>query len=254
VTKEPQDAGVISRVLLQFPARPAVSDAQMLENVRSALGRKLPIIRKCKRHDRVMSIAGGGPSLQDTYKDLTGVIVTANAGLSYLLSKNIVPWACGLLDAREHIADMIEPRKDVFFFVASTCSPKVFDKLKDCTVILWHPSGMPGISEELPEGTDMIGGGSTMGLRWINIGYVMGFRRFECHGFDSSYRGTRTHAYDDYRDGKEPSLVVGGFSTAINFLEQIEDFKKVRGMFGDLEDRPEILLHGDGLLQRTCSM
>lgn len=250
-------AGVISRVLTQFPTRPAVSDEEMLENVRSALGRKLPVVGRVgpfKPHGRTMSIAGGGPSLEDTYKDLTGVIVTANAGLGFLLSKGITPWACGLLDARAHVADLIEPHPGVMFFVASTCHPRVFDKLAGCRVEMWHPGGMPGIEALIP-GQEMIGGGCTMGLRWWALGYYLGFRKFEAHGLDSSYRGTQTHAYPDYRDGQEPSLVIDGYATALNFLQQISDYKEMLATFAALPeaDRPTMRLHGDGLLQKMCA-
>lgn len=248
-----EDAGVISRVLSQFPARPAVSDEQMLENVRSAVTRGLPPVRHCRPHQRVMSVAAGGPSLADTIGSLSDVIVTVNAGLSYLLDQGIEPWACGLLDPRPHIADLIEPRSNVFFFVASVCHPTVFEKLRGCNVGIWHPSGMPGIEKEVT--TDLIGGGTTMGLRWINLGYYMGFRHFEMHGLDSSYRGYNTHAYPDRRDGQEPALVVDGYATAINFLQQIQDFFAIRKMFAECGDEPVINLHGTGLLQKlACSM
>ncbi len=239
----------LSRLLVN--ARPVVSDEQMLENVKSALSRNLPPVGACKAHNRVMSIAAGGPSLEDTLSSLVGDIVTANAGLSYLLDRDIYPWACGLLDARPHIADLIEPRRDVFFFVSSTCHPSVFDKLEGCPVGIWHPSGMPGIEEVLPRGTDMIGGGTTMGLRWFNIGYYMGFRRFDGHGLDSSFRGTNTHAYPDRRDGRIPDLIVDGFATSVNFLQQVKDFGELVEMFAKLDDPPTINLRGDGLLQRT---
>lgn len=253
-----QDAGVISRVLAQFPTRPATSDEDMLENVRSALGRDLPVVGRVgpfRPHGRVMSIAGGGPSLADTYNDLAGVVVTANAGLGFLLSKGITPWACGVLDARPHVADLIEPHPKVMFFVASTCHPRVFDRLAGCKVELWHPGGMPGIETVVPAGQDMIGGGTTMGLRWWALGYYLGFRTFEAHGLDSSYRGTQTHAYADYRDGQAPNLVIDGYSTALNFLQQIVDFRQMQAMFAALPepDRPTMRLHGEGLLQRVCA-
>jgi len=245
------DAGIIPRILSQFPARPAVSDEDMLDNVRSALGRNLPIVKRFNAHDRVMSIAGGGPSLEDTWPQLTGVIVTANAGLGFLLQNDITPWACGLLDSRPHIADLIEPHDRVFFFVSSTCHPSVFDKLKNCRVILWHPGGMPGLETELPRDTPIIGGGCTMGLRWLTLGYYMGFRRFEAHGLDSSYRGERTHAYPDRHDGEPPNLVIDGLATAPNFLQQVADFLKMQRVFSCEQDPPTINLHGEGLLQRT---
>jgi hypothetical protein len=246
------DAGLISRVLSQFPARPAVSDGAMLENVRSALGRGLPVVKPCRAHGRTMSIAAGGPSLEETWQDLSEVIVAVNASLGFLLERDVTPWACGLLDARPHIADLIEPHPEVFFFIASTCHPRVFDKLAGCKIGLWHPSGMPGLEYELPAGTDMIGGGTTMGLRWLSVGYFMGFRRFEAHGLDSSFRGDKTHAYPDRRDGEDTTLVVDGYPTAINFLAQVKDYLELRDVFAKSDDPPTINLHGTGLLQHMA--
>lgn len=221
----------------------------MLEHVRSALGRGLPKPQYCRPHGRILSVAGGGPSLAQTYPQLDGVVVTANAGLGFLLSKGITPWACGLLDARPHIADLIEPHPDVFYFVASTCHPSVFDKLKGCKVILWHPSGVPGLERVLPSDAHMIAGGTTMGMRWLNIGHYMGFRRFEMHGLDSSYRGAQTHAYPDSRDGTAGTIEINGYVTDNNFLTQCIDWFQLEELFQLEADKPAVRFHGEGLLQ-----
>jgi len=241
--------GAAARVLTMVPPKIATADEAMLEHVRSALGRNLPLPQLCRPHGRTLSVAGGGPSLSETYPQLDGVIVTANAGLGFLLSKGITPWACGLLDARPHIADLIEPHPGVFYFVASICHPSVFDKLKGCKVVLWHPSGMPGIADVLPPSTDMIAGGTTMGMRWINLGHYMGFRKFEMHGLDSSYRGDQTHAYPDSRDGKAGTIEINGYRTDNNFLTQCTDWFQLAEMFALDDDKPQVNFHGDGLLQ-----
>lgn len=248
--------GAISQILADYPPRVATPDETMLEHVRSALSRNLRGPQLCRPHSRLMSVAGGGPSLADTWKDLKGTIVTANAGLTALLDKGVTPWACGLLDAREHIADLIEPHPDVFYFVASTCHPRVFDRIANCKVVLWHPSGCPGIADVVPPGQHMIAGASTMGLRWMNLGFYMGFRRFVLHGMDSSYRGRATHAYPDYRDGRggddgPGSIEIDGFRTDPNFLEQVRDFVAMRELFTHGDDATEIQLKGTGLLQHT---
>jgi len=242
-------ASAAARVLTMVPPRIATSNEAMLEHVRSALGRNLPLPQLCRPHGRTLTVAGGGPSLAETYPQLDGVIVTANAGLGFLLSKGITPWACGLLDARPHIADLIEPHPDVFYFVASTCHPSVFDKLKDCKVAIWHPSGAPGISETLPKDTPMIAGGTTMGIRWLNLGHYMGFRKFEMHGLDSSYRGAQTHAYPDSRDGAAGTIEINGYVTDNNFLTQCIDWFQMQEVFALDADKPDVKFHGDGLLQ-----
>lgn len=243
-------AGAAARVLTLVPPRIATSDETMLEHVRSALGRNLPMPQHCRPHGHTLSVAGGGPSLSETYPQLNGVVVTANAGLGFLLSKGITPWACGLLDARPHIADLIEPHPDVFYFVASTCHPSVFDKLSKSKVILWHPSGAPGLEAMLPRGTPMIAGGTTMGMRWLNLGHYLGFRRFEMHGLDSSYRGAQTHAYPDSRDGKAGTIEINGYVTDNNFLTQCLDWFQLQELFQLDADKPHVNFHGEGLLQQ----
>lgn len=244
-------AGAVQSVLAAFPPKVATPDETMLEHVRSALGRKLRGPQHCRPHSRLMSVAGGGPSLQETWQDLSGVIVTANAGLGFLLSRGVRPWACGLLDARSHIADLIEPHPDVFYFVSSTCHPSVFDKLEGCKVVLWHPSGCPGIADVVPHDAPLIAGASTMGLRWLNLGLYMGFRKFAFHGLDSSYRGDRTHAYPDYRDGRPASIEIDGYRTDNNFLEQVRDWVALNEFVKQWSSDVEIDVHGDGLLQHT---
>lgn len=249
MTDTVKGAGIISRLLQAMPVRPVGSDAVLTEHVKSALGRNLPEVKPAAPHGRIMSIAAGGPSLQDTYRDLEGVIVTANGGLSFLLEKGITPWGVGCFDPRQHMADIIERNEDVFYFLGSTCHPDLFEKLKGCKIGLWHPLGLPSLGE-LIGGRDGIGGGTTMGLRWLTLGHYMGFRKFHAHGLDSSYRGDRTHAYPDYRDGMACQEVFG-FRTSQNFVQQVEDWFCTKDMFAALpeHDQPEITLHGDGLLQ-----
>ncbi len=252
-----EDAGVVSRILTQFPVGNAASDEMMCENVRSAMSRGLPEVGPAKAHDRVMSIAAGGPSLADTWQEVEGIVVTINASLGFLLDKGVTPWACGIFDPRPHVADLIEPHKDVFFFLGATCHPRVFDKLKGCKIVLWHPLGP---SMKAAAGAKyFIDGGSTMGLRWLTLGHFMGFRKFHCHGLDSSFRGDKTHAYPDYRDGME-AMELYGYRTTLNFIQQTQDWIQGRHVFDALPegDRPELKLYGDGLLQHIdrlrCSM
>jgi hypothetical protein len=244
-------AGVISRVLSQFPTRPATSDEQMLDNIRSAVSRKLPwTVGQCKPHDKALTVAAGGPSLQDTYKDMRGPIAAVNGSLAFLMERDIKPWACGVLDPGDHMHGIIEPVPGVFYFVASCCHPSTFDHLigNNCDVILWHATGLPGAAEAAGNPDLMISGGSTMGLRWINLGLTMGFRKFHLHGLDSSFRGDSTHAYPDRRDGAH-SVEINGRQTTLNFLQQVQDFfLSVETIKRDGLD-VAFNVHGDGLLQ-----
>lgn len=245
------DAGVISRVLSSFPTRPAVDDEQMLENVRSAVARNLSkTVGQCWPHDKALTVAAGGPSLRDTYKDMTGPIAAVNGSLGFLMGKGIKPWACGVLDPGDHMHEIVQPVEGVFYFVASCCHPSTFDHLlgKGCEVILWHASGLPGIEKAANNPPLMISGGSTMGLRWINLGITMGFRKFHLHGLDSSFAGDSTHAYPDRRDGQH-SIEINGRLTTLNFLQQVKDFFLTVDTIKRDDLDVAFNVHGDGLLQ-----
>lgn len=232
---------------------PATPPGRMLENMRSALSRGLPEVVGCRPHAHVLSVAGGGPSLAETKEQLTGFIAAMNGSLGYLLKHDIVPNVCGILDPGSHMPDVIVADRRVRYYVASICDPAVFDKLKDCEVRLWHPSSVTGGQGLLElRGGDwlQIGGGSTMGLRWVNLGYILGFRTFHLHGLDSSFR-EETHAYEDMnRNRRSQRMMVAGRWTAANFLEQVSDFFSMLETFRKPDVDPvHFEVFGDGLLQ-----
>lgn len=249
-----QEAGEQNSRLYLSPAVPA---AKMIENMRSALARGLPEATPCRPHGMLMAVAGGGPSIADTYKDLTGFTCAVNGSLAWLLDQGFKPNACGILDAGPHIADVIMPAPGIRYYVASICDPAVFDKLRGCDVVLWHttphstedPDGvMALLNAERPQKWHAIGGYCTMGLRWINLGYFLGFRRFHLHGLDSSFRGQSTHAYPDRADTKD-RLTFNGRETRPNFLAQVYDFFGVINTMRARDPSVEIEVFGDGLLQ-----
>lgn len=225
------------------------TNEQIRENIRSALGRKLPEVRRCNRHSLQMSVVGGGPSLEDTFGKLTGYIASVNKAHDWLLEQGIVPNACNLLDPMPVVADVITPHKDVTYFVASMCHPSVFDKLKGYHVVLWHASALAGEEDIIVEGL-RIGGGCTTALRWLNLGYVCGFRSFHFHGMDSSFPGKRHHVYDYPQDDDLACVELHGFRTHFGLLAQLSDFFRVLKRFREPDIEPvEIEIHGDGLLQ-----
>lgn len=214
---------------------PAVSAERMMQNMRSAMARGLPEVTPCKAHGLTMSIAGGGPSLADTVGKLDGWVCCINGSLKWVLEhgpRGELSYACGVMDAGEHIADMLVADKRVRYYVASVCDPLVFDKLAGCDVRLWHvspestedPKAVEALLYELrPKKWHAVAGGCTMGLRWLNLGYMLGFRRFNLHGLDSSFRKGSTHAYPDRADEKE-HIEFDGYATRLNFLAQLHDF------------------------------
>lgn len=245
-------------LLASFYLSPAIPAERMLANMRSAIARGLPLLSIQKPHDLRLSVAGGGPSLVDTYQKLEGIVATQNGTLRWLLEHDVRPGLCAVMDAGEHIADMLVADPKVHYLIASVCDPSVFDKLKGCDVRLWHvspdsledPQGAISILDEAyGDQWFAIGGGCTMGLRWIDLGYLLGFRQFDLHGLDSSFRGSATHAYPDRADDKE-CIEVNGRLTRPNFLAQVHDFFGSVERFSEPDRQPiAIEVFGDGLLQ-----
>lgn len=243
--------------------RPPISPEEMVENMRSALARGLPELKLFRPHGETLAIAAGGPSLQDTYEKLEGHVAAANGSLAFLLGKGLVPHFCGVLDANPHMAGVVVADPRVNYLIASNCHPSLFDKLlaSGCKVWLWHATGRSlgtmeadeVLRKSRPDTWLSIFGGSTIGLRLVNIGYALGYRRFHLHGMDSSFRGDTTHAYPDRRTGEwaqQSSIEVDGYRTSLNFLQQVGDFALLLSRMAKPDTDPvEFEVFGDGLLQ-----
>lgn len=243
-----------------FTLVPKFEPEYLHDNIRSSVARGLPTVDLCHAHGEKLSIVGGGPSLADTYKDLTGYVAAINGSLGWLLDHGVVPQMCGVCDPSDHMAGIVRADPRVSYFLASIVHPSVYDKLLNagCTVYRWNISSIPGGEELLKEIEPThftVGGGSTMGLRWIPLGYSMGFREFHCHGMDSSFRmdperGKASHAYPDHQDEKTDWLLFDGYQTRVNFIGQVADFLgwMERLSLDDVEP-VRIEVYGDGLLQ-----
>jgi FkbM family methyltransferase len=247
-----------------FRLTPAVSADDMLANMRSAIARNLPQAAPCRAHKRILSVAGGGPSLADTHHELGDIVATVNGSLAFLLNTSGViregrHFLCGVCDAGEHIADMLVADPQVRYYIASVCHPKVFEKLRGCDVRLWHLTSLRDRETEARALLDeayggywnAVGGGSTMGLRWVTLGYMLGFRTFHLHGLDSSFRGRATHAYPDRADDRE-HFEFKGRMTRPNFIEQVSDFFDMMDRFALEDPAVTFRMFGDGLLQDEC--
>lgn len=244
-----------------FYLTPSIDKERLLDNMRVNIARCLPEAKLCKPHGLTMSVAGGGPSLADTFQDMQGWVCAINGSLQYLIDQGLkegTSYACGVCDAGAHIPDMVPAHPDVRYYLASVCDPALFDKLisANCEVVLWHVTpGSHECSDEINKLLNLeydewnaIGGGCTMGLRWVNLGYYLGFRRFHLHGLDSSFRGSATHAYPDHADAKE-HFEFNGRMTRPNFIAQVYDFAEMLETMWDTDPSLQIEVFGDGLLQ-----
>ena len=140
--------------------------------------------------DVVMSIVCYGPSLKKTWQNIKRPIMTVSGAHDFLISRGIVPDFHTDCDPRSHKAAMLHPSHQVKYRMATCCHESFWDKLSKHDVELWHLHNDAHTEEWVREndpGANMLGGGSTAGMRALEVASMLGYRKFEIHGMDSSY-------------------------------------------------------------------
>jgi hypothetical protein len=94
-----------------------------------------------------------------------------------------------------------------------------------------------------------IGGGTTSGLRAINIGYIMGFRKFFLYGYDSCNSPDGRKRFTGELPGLTVDVWVGGadgkkFNCNAAMAQQANEFQKLFEVMPDLQ----IEVIGPGLI------
>lgn len=190
--------------------------AGALANMRENMKREhIPFIDR-PAHQKEMIVVCGGPSLRSRLREVRarqkigGVVVACNGALRFLLQNGIVPNIASFLDPSPVVAGFLdEDPPPIAYVIGSICHPSVLERLKGRLVVMWHPDcgydEQKEILDEHPEvPSTLVGGGGTVGLRMLNLGYLTGYRRFHFYGLDGSYaEDGADHAYVKH-DGTEP--------------------------------------------------
>jgi hypothetical protein len=234
-------------------------EEERLENVKSCLERGLPEIMSYDVQDTVVAIAGGGPSLDDTFDELKqlyddGVpVVSLNGSHDYLIERGIKPRLHMQLDARQFNKRFVENwQEGIKYFIASQSHPDVFDTLDGADVTVFHCVSSDKELEHLESlgrSVGFVGGGSTIMLRALILMRTLGFHKMEIFGFDSCCMNDEHHAYaqDENHNGSVTVVKVGGrdFFCYGWMHEQAKGFVKTVKTYGNMFD---LNIHGDGLI------
>lgn len=218
---------------------------ERLSNVRSVLGRDdmKYFVYPLQPHNKDLIIVGGAPSIKTRVGELKRLqrrgasIFAVNGSHDYLISKGLVPDFCVILDQKASMAEEIKPTDGVTYLVASCCHPSTFDLLENCDVVVWHAQ-MGGPEEQVllehwRQATGgqymLVGGGCTVSLRAMNLGFLLGFRNITLYGVDSSFT-EETHAYKDRTNPEKTIDIVAEGKTfrSMPILgRQVQDFQAV---------------------------
>ncbi len=251
------------------------------DHIHSCLARGLPefVPTPCF-HDGTIVIVGSGPSLPEMKEEIAvqralgRPLLAVNGAHDFLMENDLIPDLFLTVDPRTSILGNIKHKnKETVYLLASRVHPEVFDHLADCKVTVWHSwssesnSPPPNVDgrplhwndfNPLPEceiwhkaGRLGIGGGSTSGLRAMNVAYLMGFRKIIMFGMDSCLaedRYTKRFSGENIGDAKKnlTDVIVGGKRFFCNWAlaAQASEFQEAIAQFKDLK----IEICGGGLL------
>lgn len=211
---------------------------------------------KVPAHDRVAHLACFGPSLKDTWpalalaKAMGEDVFTVSGAHDFLIARGVIPMAHMDCDPRPHKARMMNPCHRVRYWIASCVSPEYVEKLKGHDVCLWHSYNGKESEQafKIDPVQQMVIGGGSIGLRALSVLYLRGYRNFEIHGMDCSFKDDEHHAGPHLGTNHDAAPVLCGdkwFQANAVMLLYARYFHKQMAML----PHAKFSLHGDGLLQ-----
>ncbi len=249
------------------------STSKLKQNIATNIRRQLPQLRTYQPQDRALCIVAGGPSLADTFGELTekierdnAAVLAVNGAYGHLLEHGIEPSLFAMLDARlwnKRFVEATGPRTK--HFIASQCDPAVFDALADREVYIWHApipreTGDPRANvwqggRKLYRGYYLsdrnyliVPGGVTVTAKTVMLAYWLGFRHIHIFGFDSCWMDGEHHAYEQPENkDRNVRFKLGErwFNCAPWMAHQADSFFK---FVVNLPDNLNLVVHGDGLI------
>lgn len=236
------------------------SQQVIVDNVKSASRRDLPWLSEsmCNFSGECAIVAGGESLVNyiDEIRDLDAMIFSCNGTHDFLIERGIKPDFFTMVDARP-INDFAKmPQKDCIYFLASQVHKKMFERLKDNKVILWHTEHevfpkkyVEQRAQDRHQGHYFtIAGKGSIGLTTICLAYTLGFRSFRLYGFDSSFTKYQ-HAYKQTQNEKDKILQheLNGvlYQTTPNLMAQIGTYLNLLPLLEDCK----VAVRSDGLIK-----
>lgn len=138
-----------------------------------------------------MVLCGSGPSLPSFIEDIRKErvqrrpIVAVKGAHDVLCEAGIEPDVFVSCESRPRLEIVKKKNKHTLYLLAGRCAPELFDWLTDCKVLVFHTwADKEGWMPELA-GRQLVGGGTTSGLRAATLGWLLGFNKFVMYGYDS---------------------------------------------------------------------
>ena len=259
---KPEENSSSGRIPLKIDTKCVATDETLLAQIEANSKRGLPeFIPYPNPHTAHIVLVGSGPSVKGQLDSILEqkkrgrLIVALKGAHDFLLENGIKPDYCVMLDPQEKIVNCVQLKeRSITYLIASQCHPAVFEHLKDNYVILWHALSKIG-EEKILEGKVLLGGGTTTGLRTLNMVYSLGYRYAHLYGFDSclteedgeTYKRVNIHSDKGMdKPGKIIDVWVGKRRFWANpaMAAQASEFQQAMAVLNGMK----VKVHGDGLI------
>lgn len=247
---------------LEITVQAAGTEEELCSNIRSALARGLPELALAPTtHDGHMVLVASGWSMPDyideirTHRAKGHPIVAIKAAHDFLVEKGVEPDMWVNLDPRDRTDGIQRLNDHTVYMPASRCPPSTFDYLQGRKIMLWHSWAEGAEMQAMGPGKLAIGGGTTSGLRAINIGYILGYRTFTLYGYDSCNRADGVKRFTGATTGPSIDIWVGGptgrkFNCNLAMAQQANEFQKIFDVMPDVN----LEVKGPGLIAEIMRM
>lgn len=225
------------------------------KNVRWATSKKANIKRMTSLyvfyppHNGKLSIVGGGPSVNETYKDIKGDVMVCGSCHDHAIRLGIKPTYVIECDPHTNQKQFYTEKSDAKYFIASRCDKSTFLHLRDRDVYLWH-MWEGDLGKPVYRGEKALNCGATVLLSAIPLALSLSYGEFNFYGVDSSFPDPdQHHAYPCPEEATKMVVRVGNpdtgkeFHTTATWVGQAQQYQQMCQMWGF-----KGTFHGDGML------
>ncbi len=228
-------------------------------NLRWALGKTANIKRMTllqmlgpTQHNGKLSIIGGGPSLNDTYKEISGDSMVCGTAHDHVVKLGINPtYAIECDPSLGQINYYKENPKGTKYLICSRCDRTMFKHLNGRDIYLWH-MWESDLGKIPYRGEPAFICGATVLLAAIPVALSLGYKELHFYGCDSSFPSLdRHHAYKNVEENAQVIEVAVGkedgekYTTTATWVGQAQQYQDMVNNWGHLFKGH---FHGEGML------